>query len=211
MPTQTATAVATSVASATANATTAPSTATPQPTVGQTFSDVYPSDYFYGPVNWLVSHNIVSGYADGTFRPYNFATRGQLTKMIVLGQGWSIDTTGGPHFSDVATDNTFYNYIETAFHHDIISGYADSTFRPNNNVTRGQLSKIIVAARSWSIDTTGGPHFSDVATDNVFYAYIETALHHEVLSGYADGTFRPNNQATRGQIAKIIYGALTQP
>jgi hypothetical protein len=78
-------------------------------------------------------------------------------------------------------------------------------------VTRGQLSKIIVSARGWTIETTGGPHFRDVATDNPFYAYVETALRHEVLSGYGDGTFRPGNQATRGQIAKIMYGALNQP
>jgi photosystem II stability/assembly factor-like uncharacterized protein len=185
-----------------------PATATPQPTAGQTFSDVFASDYFYTPVNWLVSRNIVSGYPDGTFRPYNFATRGQIAKIVVLAEGWSVDTPAGPHFSDVPTTNSFYPYIETALRHGVLSGYPDSTFRPSANVTRGQLAKIIVSARGWTIDTTGGPHFSDVPQDSTFYSYIETALKHQVLTGYAGGTFRPANQATRGQIAKIVYGAI---
>ena len=45
---------------------------------------------------------------------------------------------------------------------DIRDGYADGTFRWGNNVTRGQLCKIVVLAEGWAIDTTGGPHFSDV-------------------------------------------------
>jgi beta propeller repeat protein len=182
--------------------------ATPTPI---SFSDVHPGDYFYVPVMYLASRGVISGYADGTFRPSNLTTRGQLAKIIVLGEGWAIDTSRGPHFSDVPPGAVFYDVIETAVNHGIISGYADGSFRPGNNVTRGQLCKIIVRAQNWAPDTTGGPHFSDVPPDAVFYDVIETAFHHGIISGYADGTFRPGNSATRGQIAKIVYGALTHP
>jgi pimeloyl-ACP methyl ester carboxylesterase len=172
------------------------------------FSDVQPNDYFFQAVEYLARRYIVSGYSDGTFRPYNNATRGQLTKIVVAAQGWAIDTTGGPHFVDVQPDNPFYTFVETAYHHNVIGGYADGTFRVGNNVTRGQLCKIIVAAQGWAIDTTGGPHFVDVQPDNPFYTFVETAYHHNVIGGYADGTFRVGNNATRGQIAKIVYGTL---
>ena len=89
---------------------------------------------------------MVSGYSDGTFRPYANATRGQLSKIIVLSQGWPINTAGGPHFSDVAESDTFYGYIETAYNHAIINGYGDHTFRPGNSATRGQISKIVYEA-----------------------------------------------------------------
>ena len=173
------------------------------------FSDVHPTDYFYTPVTYLACHGIISGYADGTFRPYNNTTRGQLSKIIVGAEGWAIDTSGGPHFSDVPTTNAFYAFIETAYHHGVISGYADGTFRWGANVTRGQLSKIIVVASGWAIDTSGGPHFSDVPATNPFYGFVETAYHHNIISGYADGTFRLGANATRGQISKIVYGAIT--
>ena len=111
-----------------------------------TFTDVGPSDYFYEPVRYLYCAGAISGYADNTFRPYNNTTRGQLTKIMVLAEGWAIDTTGGPHFSDVPQTHTFYDVIETAFNRGIISGYSDGTFRPGSNATRGQIAKIVHSA-----------------------------------------------------------------
>ena len=153
----------------------------------------------------------ISGYGDATFRPGNNATRGQLSKIVVLAEGFALNTTGGPHFTDVPTDNPFYAFVETAYNRGIISGYSDGTFRWGANVTRGQLSKIIVVAEGWPLSTTGGPHFTDVPTDNPFYAFVETAYNRGIISGYADNTFRPFNNATRGQISKIVYGAVTAP
>src|SRR5690242_1482275 len=150
------------------------STAAARPAATSPFSDVQPTDYFYTPVLYLVAHGVVSGYADGTFRPAANTTRGQLAKLIVLGEGWPPDTHGGPHFSDVPPDYVFYSVIETAVNHGVISGYSNGTFRPGADVTRGQLSKIIVGAQGWPINTSGGPHFSDVPLGSPFYPYIET-------------------------------------
>jgi hypothetical protein len=188
---------------------------TPMPTATPCdihFSDVQPSDYFYQAVTYLYCHGVISGYSDGTFRPYNNTTRGQLTKIVVLADGWPIVTpTVTPDFSDVPPGSPFYQYVETAFNHRIISGYSDGTFRPGNNVTRGQLCKIIVLAEGWEQVCPSPGHFTDVPPDNPFYCYVETAYSHNIISGYADGTFRPGNPATRGQISKIIYLAVTSP
>jgi hypothetical protein len=188
------------------------STSTPTNTpCSLSFSDVHPTDYFYTPVQYLACGGAISGYSDGTFRPYNDTTRGQLSKIAVLAEGWPIDTTGAPHFTDVPSTNPFYAFVETAYNRGVIGGYSDNTFRPGNNVTRAQLSKIIVVAQGWPIDTTGGPHFTDVPTGNPFYAFIETAYNRDIISGYSDGTFRWGNNATRGQISKIVYSAVTAP
>jgi hypothetical protein len=114
-------------------------------------------------------------------------------------------------FSDVPPSNPFFCYIETAAEHGIVSGYADGTFRPFNDVTRGQLCKMVVSAAQWADDCPPPGHFSDVPVGSPFYCYIETAYNHGIISGYADGTFRPNNPATRGQISKIVYEAITGP
>jgi len=175
------------------------------------FTDVQSSDYFYEAVRHLYCNGAISGYADGTFLPYNSATRGQLTKIVVLAKGWPIDVTDGPHFSDVLKSNPFYDYIETAYNHNIISGYTDGTFRWGNDITRAQLCKVIVLAQQWPLVISKGPHFSDVPLSNPFYDYIETAYHYSIVSGYSDGTFRPGNNATRGQISTIVYYAIVQP
>jgi hypothetical protein len=76
-------------------------------------------------------------------------------------------------------------------------------------VTRGQLTKIVVLAAGWPLENPPAPTFSDVPTTDPFYQHIETAYSHEIISGYADGTFRPGNPATRGQISKIVHSAIT--
>ena len=169
-----------------------------------TFTDVPPDYPFYEYIRCLYCRGAISGYADNTFRPGNNTTRGQVTKIVILAFGYEIYIPTSPTFTDVPTDHPFYQYIETAAHNNIVSGYADGTFRPGNNVTRGQLSKIVVIGAQWSIINPPTPTFSDVPVDHPFYVYIETAYCHGIISGYAGGIFLPGNDATRGQISKIV-------
>jgi len=187
-----------------------PPTGTPGPGCAIVFTDVQPEDYFYTPVQYLYCHAWISGYADNTFRPGNTASRGQVTKIVVLAFGLPLVTPATPTFSDVAPGDVFDPYIETAAAHHLVNGYSDGTFRPYNNVSRGQFAKILVNAAGWTILTPDRPAFADVGPTNPFYSMIETAYAHGVISGYRNFTFRPFNNVTRAQIAKIIYSAQTQ-
>lgn len=201
-------------ATPTSTMTTTSTTATPTATATSctiNFSDVHTTDYFYEPVRYLYCAGVITGYPDNTFRPYNNASRGQLSKIVVLAEGMPINITGAPHFNDVLLGNPFYDYIETAYNAGLINGYADGSFRWSNDVTRGQICKIVVNAEGWTIDTSGGPHFPDVEPGSTFYDFIETAYHHALINGYPDGTFGPGNPATRGQIAKIVHNAVVGP
>jgi hypothetical protein len=94
-------------------------------------------------------------------------------------------------------------------------------FRPNNNVTRGQLSKIVVVAAGWSLLNPATPSFADVLPGTAFYPFVETAYCKGIISGYNCGGagepcdtgnrpyFRQYNNAVRAQIAKIVHGAMT--
>ncbi len=174
-----------------------------------TFSDVQPTNYFYDGLRYLFCDGVVSGYEDNTFRPSNTATRGQLSKIIVLSKEWPLLSPAVPSFSDVPADSLYFPYVETAKAHGALGGYQDGTFRLNGSVSRGQLSKIVVSAQGWELLNPATPSFNDVAPDSPFYPYIETASAHSVLGGYSDGTFRPGNLATRGQITKVVYIAVT--
>ena len=172
------------------------------------FWDV-PADFWaYTFIEYLAGHGIISGYSDNSFRPGSNATRGQFSKMVVLAEGWSIDLTGAPHFTDVDPSNVFYPFIETAVNHGVISGYSDHTFRWGNNITRGQIAKIIVLAQGWPLQNPPTPRFTDVPTNSPFYVFIETAVAHGIVSGYSDNTFRPATNATRAQLSKMLYLAL---
>ena len=172
------------------------------------FSDVQPTDFFYDHVRCLYCKGAISGYADGTFRPYNNTTRGQITKIVVIAFEIPVNTQGGPHFRDAPADHPFYQWIETAYNEELVSGYDCGSgcleFRPYNNVTRGQLVKIVCNAEGWTPLAPATPTFTDVPPSNPFYGYIERAVCAGIISGYNDRTFRPYNDVTRGQVAKIV-------
>jgi hypothetical protein len=131
-----------------------------------------------------------------------------MTKIVIIAFDYAIYIPPTPTFTDVPPDHPFYDVIETAAYNNIVAGYDDGTFRPFNNVTRGQLSKIVVIAAGWATINPPEPTFDDVPSDHPFYTYIETAACHQIISGYDDGTFRPYNDATRAQIAKIVCLAM---
>src|SRR5205823_1298492 len=110
-------------------------------------------------------------------------------------------------FPDVQPSDYFYEPVRYLYCHGVVSGY-DTGFRPYNLTTRGQLCKIVVLAKEWTIYTPPTPTFSDVPTGHVFYRFVETAYYHGIISGYGCGTgcleFRPENNITRAQLCKIV-------
>jgi hypothetical protein len=221
------TATATTVPGATSTATTVPgstatATAPPVPATATAttctagFTDVPPSYWAYPYIQWAACQGIVSGYADHTFRPDNNTTRGQIAKMVVLAAGFPLLNPPTPHFSDVPVAHPFYSFIETAYAHNVISGYADGTFHPAADVTRGQLSKMVVLSQGLPVITPATPTFRDVPAAHPFYGYIETAVANHIVSGYTCGSpvepcpgryYRPNVSATRAQLSKMLYQA----
>ena len=229
------TSTATVVAANTSTATSVPSVtrtvvATETPCTIQ-FSDVQDQTaYYYQGVYYLACRGVVSGYSDGTFKPFNNTTRAQMTKIVTLAFNLALVTppaTGT--FADVDSSSVFYQLIETAAARGLVSGYTCGGinpqtgaaepcttgnrpyFRPSNFVTRGQLAKIVVLGAAFPLINPPTPTFTDVPRTDVFYQSIETAVCHGIISGYSDNTYRSNNYAFRGQIAKIVYLAVTNP
>jgi len=121
-------------------------------------------------------------------------------------------------FTDVPQGSTFYPYIHCLACLGIINGYPDNTFRPNNNVTRGQLSKIISNAAGFN-DPQTMQMFQDVPVGSTFFDFVGRLASRGYIGGYPCGGpgepcgpgnlpyFRPNSNATRGQISKIVSNA----
>lgn len=95
------------------------------------------------------------------------------------------------------------------------SGQSDTTvnFRPGGTAIRSQLSKMVTLSVGWQLLNPSTPTFRDVPAGHTFYTYIETAAAHGVINGYDCGGpgepcpgryFRPNNEVTRAQTAKMI-------
>lgn len=168
------------------------------------FGDVTINDWFYSYVRAMVDTDVVGGYADGTFRPKNPITRAEFSKMVCLAKGWELESSSTPpSFGDVGQSHWAFRYIETARNRGAISGYPDGTFGPNKNITRAELSKIICLANNYSL-SQGPCDFSDCG-EHWALRYIVTAKTKFIVSGYNDGSFKPNASATRAEVCKMLY------
>ncbi|MEO6457674.1 MAG: S-layer homology domain-containing protein [Chloroflexia bacterium] len=114
-------------------------------------------------------------------------------------------------FDDVSSGHWAYNFIHELACKGVVSGYSDGTFRPQKSTTRAQLAKMLVIAEEWSTISPSRPTFDDVGQGHTFYRFIETAHARGIISGYANGTFRPDDFVTRAQVAKMIVGARGWP
>ncbi len=183
----------------------APGSATPSATsCSVSFTDVNPDMWAYQYINQLACAGVVSGYQDGSFRPQNPTTRAQLTKMLVLMEGIEPVAPQVPSFRDVSRAHVFYSYIETARASGIIAGYSDGRFRPDAPVSRAQVAKMVVRARGWSTEVAAPVSLCDVRPTHWAYSYIEAAIAHGIFTGYGDGCFHPDADATRAQLAKVL-------
>ncbi len=200
----------------------------------QSYPDVSAGTPFYPYIESLTCRGIITGYPDGTFRPGNPITRGQLSKLVANSAGFNEDT--GPQiFEDVPTGSPFYAFINRLYNRGVMGGFPCGTvptepcngpnnlpyFRPGNNASRGQLSKIVSNAARFS-EPHSDQTFEDVGTESTFYIYVQRLATRGALGGYAcAGTnpetgqpepcvapgnrpyFRPLNTVTRGQSAKF--------
>jgi hypothetical protein len=214
----------------TATSTWTPLSTTATPTVcAIEFADVPPGSTFYPFVQCLACKGVLGGYSDGTFRPRNDVTRGQIAKVISNSAGYDEDPN--PQiYEDVDPSNTFYQWINRLSRRGHMGGYQcggegepcglDNRpyFRPFNNATRAQLAKIVSNAAGFA-DTPPDRIFADVLPDDSFYIWIQRLASRGVMSGYPCGGegepcddqnrpyFRPYNNVTRGQTSKIVAGA----
>jgi len=230
MATATSTAAATNTHFAPSSTPTAPAQTTSTATATActlNFIDVPVGSTFYPYVHCLACVGIINGYPDGTFKPNNQVTRGQLSKIVSNSAGFS-DPQTTQMFHDVPVGSTFQVFIGRLASRGYINGYPCGGpgepcqpgnlpyFRPNNNATRGQISKIDSNAAGFS-DPPSGQQFQDVAVGSAFYTYNFGLVSRDVMSGYRCGGagepcvppgnlpyFRPNNNATRGQTSKIV-------
>jgi len=95
-------------------------------------------------------------------------------------------------------------YLEELRTRGIIKGYTDG-MRPNQNITRAELVKIVVEALDENLyGMTYQGYFSDVSNTDWYWKYIERAYELGIIDGYEDGTFAPDSEINRAEAVKII-------
>ncbi len=116
-------------------------------------------------------------------------------------------------FTDVPADAWFTPYVQDACDTGLMSGTSDTTFEPMSPLSRAMVVQILYA-NAGKPSVSGASPFSDVQGAGAwYYDAVVWAANQEVpvVSGYPDGTFRPNNSVLRQELATILYAAAGKP
>lgn len=154
----------------------------------------------------LAERGIISGYPDGTFKPANPITRTQAAK--ILAGILKLDTVHvkNPNFKDIKPGDENYGAIAALANAGIISG-SNGYFYPTKNITRGQMSKMIVKGFNLSITNGINIPFNDVKAGNEYEPYIKTLFANSITKGTTPTTFGPQNNVKRSQLASFVVRA----
>ena len=108
-------------------------------TYSNTFSDVAKSHWAANYIGYMQQFGIITGYADGSFRPDASVTRAEFA---AIASRFERLTEGTKSFSDVPGSHWAAKYINFAATRGWVNGYADGTFRPNNSITRAEVAAV---------------------------------------------------------------------
>lgn len=141
----------------------------------------------YGPSNTVVTENKGS----------SSSVSGGVSSVPAVPQASFGDTKG--HWAE--------KFMEDLSKKGIINGYNDGTFRPENHITRAELAKLLTGAFGQGEGSFA--EFTDVAPDSWYYKFIAAALADGIVTGYDDGSFKPDAFVTRQDAVLMMYRAMS--
>ena len=146
----------------------------------------------------------MSGEAGARFYPDRAMTRAEMAQVLYNLLASYPPVTDGS-FSDVSAGAWYATEVNTLVELDVLSGYEDGTFRPNNAVTRAEF--VTAVCKCFDSLSTGSAGFSDVS-GHWAEGFINQAVAEDWISGFPDGTFRPDESIQRCQVTAILNKAL---
>ncbi len=129
-----------------------------------------------------------------------------LTGIILATSASYAETT----FSDLDNENWAYTQIMQLANDNIVVGYPDGTFKPNELITRAEFASMVVKAlKQENAEITETIDFSDVDKDNWAWNSVQRAVRFDLIGETEDNKFRPNDNVTRAECLEIVINALT--
>ncbi|MDD3895222.1 MAG: S-layer homology domain-containing protein, partial [Syntrophomonadaceae bacterium] len=153
----------------------------------------------------LADQGTATGFPDGTFKPDNNISRAEFVTLTV--RAFELENKNGKVFNDTS-DHWAKEYIAAASTYNIISGYNDEQFGPDDSITREEMAVMAVKAAGLEINAealncSDSSQVSAWAKDAVATAYTK-----KIIVGMPDGSFLPQANATRAQAVIVLSKAL---
>lgn len=151
----------------------------------------------------------LNGYGDGTFGPEKKMTRAEAATLF-YNLLETPEPTQGKTFKDVPKGAWYEEAVSTLSALGVINGYTDGRFIPSRPVTRAEFITIAVRFANIQQETSVKLQFTDVAEDQWYYEALGTAVDLNWIIGYGDNTFRPKNNISRAEAAKVANRTLSR-
>lgn len=169
------------------------------------FTDIPSTSPYFLSTTYLQEKGIISGYQDGTFKPFNQINRAELLKILVEGANIETTTPKTNCFPDVPFSQWYAPYICTAKDLGVINGYPDNTFRPEQPINKVEAMKMLGEIYQWdTLKAADVEIFSDTPIEEWYAPYIQYAKLKNLLPTSGD-TYLPGNFITRGSISETLY------
>ena len=142
----------------------------------------------------------LNGYGSGLFGPDDHMTRAQAAQMfynLLLDQ----EVSAAVRFTDVPADAWYARAVETLASLGMVEGVGGGKFAPERTITRAEFT--VMAMRFARLPEGGENPFSDVTSSDWFYDQVVGAVQYGWITGYTDGTFRPEATITRAEVTAI--------
>lgn len=154
----------------------------------------------------LYERGTVEGRSTRLFEPDEDVSRAEFLKMVMLDAGLDPYATSNVYYDDVSSRDWYYSYVTYATTRGYVEGYEDGTFRPNDDISRGEAVVILMRVadeESWDFDESDIDYWDVYRSDWFAYAVV-LCDEFNIVEGYGDGSFRPFEDLSRAEAAKII-------
>ncbi len=168
------------------------------------FSDVVPGAWYEGAVRYVAANGLMTGYGDGRFGPNNNVTRGQFAQIMYNKEGKpAVTTLSG--FTDVPNDAWYHDAVTWAADNQVVNGYGNGKYGPNNDITREQLA---VMLWRYAGEPEAAGSLNDFTDAGKISGYADSALcwavEHGIMQGKGNGILDPQGKATRAEVATML-------
>ena len=180
--------------------------------VNNKFEDVNESDWFYDSVMFVYLHGLMVGTSSEPmlFSPDDPLTRAMVVTVLCRLQNAVPAIEYENPFSDVVEGEWYANAVKWAAANDIVLGYGDGTYGPNDYITREQMAAILYRYEQFTgnipVDVTIAKEFAD---QNEISEYAKNAVDkltmQNIITGKPDNLFDPSGNATRAEFAAMLY------
>ena len=172
------------------------------------FDDLTENHWAYDYIMTLVEGGYLNGMSETEFCPDENVTREQFAKMLVFVQD-IYDGTANCDFPDLPASHWAYKDVSSAVNSGLITGYDDGTFGVGKNITRQEMAVMVSRASLNFPERVSEILFSDHDEIAAWASSAVTKMQRaDIMKGMPDGSFAPNDNATRAQAARIIYSIL---